>query len=64
MTINGVLNLCKPVGETSMDMVRMVKRLTKEKKVGHGGILHISAMLRDGPRQLLIGGSAPGLGPS
>lgn len=39
MTINGVLNLCKPAGETSMDMVRMVKRLTKEKKVGHGGTL-------------------------
>ena len=39
MTINGVLNLCKPIGETSMDMVRMVKRLTKERKVGHGGTL-------------------------
>ncbi len=39
MTINGVLNLNKPVGETSMDMVRMVKRLTREKKVGHGGTL-------------------------
>ena len=39
MTINGVLNLNKPAGETSMDMVRMVKRLTREKKVGHGGTL-------------------------
>ncbi len=39
MTVNGVLNLYKPVGETSMDMVRMVKRLTGEKKVGHGGTL-------------------------
>jgi tRNA pseudouridine55 synthase len=37
--INGVLNLNKPAGETSMDMVRMVKRLTSEKKVGHGGTL-------------------------
>lgn len=39
VTINGVLNLNKPTGETSMNMVRMVKRLTKEKKVGHGGTL-------------------------
>lgn len=39
MTVNGVLNLYKPAGETSMDMVRMVKRLTGQKKVGHGGTL-------------------------
>ena len=39
MNVNGVLNLNKPVGETSMDMVRMVKRLTRQKKVGHGGTL-------------------------
>ena len=39
MTVNGVLNINKPTGETSMDMVRMVKRLTGEKKVGHGGTL-------------------------
>ena len=39
MTVNGVLNLYKPAGETSMDMVRMIKRLTGQKKVGHGGTL-------------------------
>ena len=39
MIVNGVLNLYKPAGETSMDMVRMVKRLTGQKKVGHGGTL-------------------------
>ena len=39
MTVNGVLNLYKPAGETSMDMVRTVKRLTGQKKVGHGGTL-------------------------
>ncbi len=39
MTVNGVLNLYKPTGETSMDMVRIVKRLTGQKKVGHGGTL-------------------------
>lgn len=39
MNVNGVLNLYKPAGETSMDIVRMVKRLTGQKKVGHGGTL-------------------------
>ena len=39
MTVNGVLNLYKPAGDTSMDMVRMIKRLTGQKKVGHGGTL-------------------------
>ena len=39
MTVNGVLNMYKPAGQTSMDMVRMVKRLTGHKKVGHGGTL-------------------------
>ncbi len=38
--INGFLNLYKDSGPTSMDAVRMVKRLTGQKKrVGHGGTL-------------------------
>ena len=37
---NGFLNLYKPSGCTSMDLVRQVKRLTgQRKKVGHGGTL-------------------------
>ncbi len=38
--VNGFLVLNKPVGVTSMDVVRRVKRLTGlKKKVGHGGTL-------------------------
>ncbi len=38
--INGFLVLNKPVGSTSMDAVRRVKRLTgMKKRVGHGGTL-------------------------
>lgn len=37
--ICGVLNINKPLGITSFDVVRQVKRLAKEKKVGHGGTL-------------------------
>ena len=38
--INGFLNLHKPVGITSMDAVRRVKRITgQRKKVGHAGTL-------------------------
>ena len=38
--INGFLNLYKDRGPTSMDAVRMVKRLTgQRKRVGHGGTL-------------------------
>ena len=36
---HGILNLNKPVGPTSMDMVRLVKRLTQVRHVGHGGTL-------------------------
>ena len=39
MKRNGILNITKPVGQTSMDVVRFVKRLTEERKVGHGGTL-------------------------
>lgn len=38
--VNGFLNLHKPVGITSMDAVRRVKRITgQRKKVGHAGTL-------------------------
>lgn len=39
MTVSGILNLCKPVGCTSFDMVKRIRRLSGEKKVGHGGTL-------------------------
>tara|TARA_B100001245_G_scaffold197481_1_gene156591 strand:+ start:82 stop:735 length:654 start_codon:yes stop_codon:yes gene_type:complete len=34
-----ILNVNKPVGWTSADVVRKIKRLTGERKVGHGGTL-------------------------
>ncbi|MCE2469256.1 MAG: tRNA pseudouridine(55) synthase TruB [Dehalococcoidia bacterium] len=37
--IDGVINMDKPTGATSMDMVRMIKRLTGVKRVGHAGTL-------------------------
>lgn len=39
MAVHGILNLFKPLGMTSMEAVRQVKRLTDERKVGHGGTL-------------------------
>ncbi|MFQ5873363.1 MAG: tRNA pseudouridine(55) synthase TruB [Dehalococcoidia bacterium] len=39
MSINGTLNLCKPSGRTSFDIVRLVRKLTQQKRVGHGGTL-------------------------
>ena len=38
-TVNGVMNIYKPVGITSMDVVRRVKKVTLLKRVGHGGTL-------------------------
>jgi tRNA pseudouridine55 synthase len=35
----GVLNINKPIGISSFEVVRKVKKLAKEKKVGHGGTL-------------------------
>lgn len=38
--VNGFLNLYKPVGITSMDALRRVKRITRQRqKVGHGGTM-------------------------
>ena len=37
--VHGILNIDKPYGITSMDVVRRVKRASKLKRVGHGGTL-------------------------
>ncbi|NOZ04143.1 MAG: tRNA pseudouridine(55) synthase TruB [FCB group bacterium] len=34
-----IVNIYKPVGWTSFDVVKKVRNITKEKKVGHGGTL-------------------------
>ena len=34
-----IINLNKPIGWTSFDVCKKVKRITREKKVGHGGTL-------------------------
>lgn len=39
MTVSGILNLCKPIDCTSFDLVRRIRRISGEKKVGHGGTL-------------------------
>jgi len=39
LKINGILNLDKPRGKTSFDMVALVRRLSGERRVGHAGTL-------------------------
>ncbi|MFC2059094.1 tRNA pseudouridine(55) synthase TruB [Chloroflexota bacterium] len=39
MTIDGILNINKPKGKTSFDIVALVRRLSGERKVGHAGTL-------------------------
>ena len=34
-----IINIDKPIGWTSFDIVKKVKRITGHKKVGHGGTL-------------------------
>ena len=34
-----IINIDKPIGWTSFDIVRKIKRITRHKKVGHGGTL-------------------------
>ncbi len=34
-----ILNIYKPVGWTSFDVVKKIRGITKEKKVGHAGTL-------------------------
>ena len=38
-TIDGILNIDKPYGITSMDVVRRIKRASGQRRVGHGGTL-------------------------
>ena len=37
--IDGILNIDKPYGITSMDVVRRIKRVSGQRRVGHGGTL-------------------------
>lgn len=37
--VSGILNIDKPEGATSMDVVRRIKRASNVKRVGHGGTL-------------------------
>jgi len=39
LTIDAILNLDKPQGNTSFQMVALIRRLTGERKVGHAGTL-------------------------
>lgn len=41
--MDGILNLYKPVGPTSHDMVYAVRRATRQKRVGHAGTLDPAA---------------------
>jgi len=42
--INGFLNIEKPHGITSMEAIRRIKRVTNQKKIGHGGTLDPNAV--------------------
>ena len=37
--MNGVINILKPSGISSFDVVRKVRKIVKQKKVGHTGTL-------------------------
>ncbi len=39
MSIDGILNINKPVGKTSFEVVAFVRKLSGEARVGHGGTL-------------------------
>ena len=39
MSIDGILNINKPTGMTSLDVVKIVRRLSGERSVGHAGTL-------------------------
>ena len=43
MTINGILNTLKPAGQTSFEMVTLVRRLSGQRRVGHAGTLDRNA---------------------
>ncbi len=39
MSVSGILNLNKPPGHTSFDIVAIIRKLTRVRRVGHGGTL-------------------------
>jgi tRNA pseudouridine55 synthase len=39
LSIDGILNINKPVGKTSFEVVAFVRKLSGEARVGHGGTL-------------------------
>jgi tRNA pseudouridine55 synthase len=43
MTVHGFLNLDKPAGITSHDVVAQLRRLVRQKRIGHGGTLDPAA---------------------
>jgi len=43
LTENGILNVCKPRGWTSLDVVRLVRRYSHVRRVGHAGTLDPAA---------------------
>ena len=43
MITDGILNVCKPRGWSSFDVVALVKRLSRQRRVGHAGTLDPSA---------------------
>ncbi len=50
--MDGVLNLCKPIGMTSHDVVERIRELSRQKEVGHTGTLDPMA---DGVLVLCLG---------
>ena len=50
----GVVNLDKPVGPTSHDMVGLLRRLTDSRRIGHAGTLD---PLASGVLPILVGGA-------
>lgn len=42
--MNGVLNVLKPAGMTSFDVIGFLRRVTRQKKIGHTGTLDPSAV--------------------
>src|SRR3990170_7822764 len=42
--LSGILNINKPGGLTSFQVVAAVRRLTRQRKVGHGGTLDPAAL--------------------
>ena len=43
MSIDGILNIDKPAGSTSLEIVNLVRRLSRQQRVGHAGTLDPNA---------------------